>query len=57
MVVLLFSLALTAPPVGNYPDAPLSITAKPVGNGWPTLTTLNIEGEVRATNTIMFSVL
>jgi hypothetical protein len=30
--------------VGDYPSANLSITTHPVGNGWPTTTTLNIEG-------------
>jgi len=30
--------------VGDYPLANLSITSHPVGNGWETMTTLNIEG-------------
>merc|ERR1719460_826612 len=31
-------------PVGDFGNASLSITTKPVGNAWPTMTALNIEG-------------
>ena len=38
------SLLAMADPVGDFPNASLTIMSKPIGNGWPTMTALNIEG-------------